>query len=146
MHYALFILLPVIDLYIVGSSVTGLATTNSDTDMCLVFNDHPSEIVNPNESTFLLDQIKRILMKHRKSQLIDLTYTLSNGSNLPNSLNQALLGPCATESEFVRAEIINAKVPLLKFFDSDSKVRIDLNISNAVGIRNTHLIKCYADR
>lgn len=103
----------VIDLYIVGSSVTGLATTNSDTDMCLVFNDHPSEIVNPNECTFLLDQIKRILMKH--------------------------------QSEFVRAEIINAKVPLLKFFDSDSKVRIDLNISNAVGIRNTHLIKCYAD-
>ncbi|KAH9503294.1 Glycerol 2-dehydrogenase (NADP(+)) [Bulinus truncatus] len=42
------------------------------------------------------------------------------------------------------AEVISAKVPILKFFDTVSQVECDLNINNLIGIRNTHLLRCYA--
>lgn len=37
-----------------------------------------------------------------------------------------------------------AKVPILKFRDSQYGFEVDLNCNNAVGIRNTHLLHCYA--
>ncbi|XP_050403756.1 poly(A) RNA polymerase gld-2 homolog A isoform X2 [Patella vulgata] len=42
------------------------------------------------------------------------------------------------------ANVIRAKVPILKFRDKISTVDCDLNINNSVGIRNTHLLKYYA--
>lgn len=39
--------------------------------------------------------------------------------------------------------VIRAKVPILRFTDTISKIECDLNINNRVGIRNTHLIKYY---
>lgn len=39
--------------------------------------------------------------------------------------------------------LIRAKVPILKFRDSISGCECDLNVNNAVGIRNTHLINAY---
>lgn len=39
--------------------------------------------------------------------------------------------------------LINAKVPLLRFIDSNSGLEVDLNVNNIEGIRNTHLLKCY---
>lgn len=41
-------------------------------------------------------------------------------------------------------ELILAKVPILKFKDSRYGFEVDLNCNNAVGIRNTHLMHCYA--
>lgn len=37
-----------------------------------------------------------------------------------------------------------AKVPILKFTDKNTGFEIDLNCNNSVGIRNTHLLHCYA--
>lgn len=49
--------------------------------------------------------------------------------------------------DFVRhANLILAKVPLLRFEDAISEVVVDLNVNNSVGIRNTHLINCYTRR
>ncbi|GLV43903.1 GLD2 poly(A) polymerase [Carabus blaptoides fortunei] len=42
-------------------------------------------------------------------------------------------------------ELIWAKVPILKFRDSSRHLEVDLNCNNAVGIRNTHLLHCYAN-
>ncbi|KAL5005038.1 hypothetical protein ScPMuIL_018494 [Solemya velum] len=42
-----------------------------------------------------------------------------------------------------KAQVIRAKVPILKFWDRVSNVECDLNINNSVGIRNTHLLKYY---
>lgn len=42
------------------------------------------------------------------------------------------------------SELILAKVPILKFKDKETGFEIDLNCNNAVGIRNTHLLHCYA--
>lgn len=43
-----------------------------------------------------------------------------------------------------RPQVIQAKVPILKFVDRISGVEVDLNVNNAVGIRNTQLIHCYS--
>ncbi|XP_056641163.1 poly(A) RNA polymerase gld-2 homolog A-like [Diorhabda sublineata] len=42
------------------------------------------------------------------------------------------------------AELILAKVPILKFKDKETGFEIDLNCNNSVGIRNTHLLYSYA--
>ncbi|XP_014276153.1 poly(A) RNA polymerase gld-2 homolog A [Halyomorpha halys] len=44
---------------------------------------------------------------------------------------------------FEKLELIQAKVPLLKFRDSKQNIQVDLNCNNSVGIRNTHLLYCY---
>lgn len=44
-----------------------------------------------------------------------------------------------------RSQLIRARVPILKFEDSKTNVECDLNINNSVGIRNTHLLKYYAN-
>ncbi|XP_071449950.1 poly(A) RNA polymerase gld-2 homolog A-like isoform X2 [Hetaerina americana] len=41
-------------------------------------------------------------------------------------------------------ELIQAKVPILKFRDSRRGLEVDLNCNNSVGIRNTHLLHCYS--
>ncbi|BES94256.1 Poly(A) RNA polymerase gld-2 [Nesidiocoris tenuis] len=42
------------------------------------------------------------------------------------------------------ADVIYAKVPLLKFRDPKTNLNIDMNVNNCVGIRNTHLLHCYS--
>ncbi|VVC98770.1 unnamed protein product [Leptidea sinapis] len=40
------------------------------------------------------------------------------------------------------AELIQAKVPILKFRDARNGVQVDLNCNNVVGIKNTNLLYC----
>ncbi|KAF9419913.1 hypothetical protein HW555_003746 [Spodoptera exigua] len=42
------------------------------------------------------------------------------------------------------AELIQAKVPILKFRDSRNGLQVDLNCNNVVGIRNTNLLHCFS--
>ncbi|OWR51040.1 poly(A) RNA polymerase gld-2 homolog A-like isoform X1 [Danaus plexippus] len=42
------------------------------------------------------------------------------------------------------AELIQAKVPILKFRDERNGLQVDLNCNNVVGIRNTNLLYCYS--
>lgn len=41
-------------------------------------------------------------------------------------------------------QVIYAKVPILRFTDCISGIEVDLNVNNAVGIRNTQLLSSYA--
>jgi len=47
---------------------------------------------------------------------------------------------------FIRGgiELINAKVPILKFFDKEGRLEVDLSVNNPTSIRNTHLLYCYS--
>lgn len=45
-----------------------------------------------------------------------------------------------------KLDVIRAKVPILRFYDSITNLEVDLNFNNIVGIRNTHLLKTYAQR
>jgi len=42
--------------------------------------------------------------------------------------------------------LINAKVPILRFRDITNTIEVDLNYNNCIGVRNTHLLYCYAQR
>lgn len=52
---------------------------------------------------------------------------------------------CLRQCSFIKnADLIQAKVPILKFKDAEHGLEVDLNCNNAVGIRNTHMLFCYA--
>uniref|UniRef100_A0A7N6C392 polynucleotide adenylyltransferase n=1 Tax=Anabas testudineus TaxID=64144 RepID=A0A7N6C392_ANATE len=44
-----------------------------------------------------------------------------------------------------RTQLIRAKVPILRFREKGSDLQFDLNVNNTVGIRNTFLLRSYAD-
>lgn len=55
------------------------------------------------------------------------------------------LSGALSEYSFVEdLQVIYAKVPILKITDSVSRVEVDVNVNNTVGIRNTQLLNCYA--
>ncbi|XP_015788987.1 poly(A) RNA polymerase gld-2 homolog A [Tetranychus urticae] len=99
-----------VDLYMVGSSLNGLGTNNSDIDLCLVIDSIGEKMCHMRFAIPVLKWAERIL------------------SRLPFVKN---------------TKLILAKVPILKFTDSESGIEIDLNFNNIVGIRNTQLIEFY---
>lgn len=49
-----------------------------------------------------------------------------------------------SSASFSSLQLINAKVPILRFYDSTGTIEIDLNFNNDVGVRNTHLLRWYS--
>jgi len=41
-------------------------------------------------------------------------------------------------------ELVPAKIPILKFFDVEGSLEVDLSVNNPTSIRNTHLLYCYS--
>lgn len=109
-------LFPRCGLYIVGSSMNGLGSSSSDMDLCLMIT---------NEETCHRAQAVEIL--HRISDLL-------------RSASESSLGIGVRHEQ-----VILAKVPILRiqfdapFFD----IQVDLNVNNAVAIKNTHLLHYY---
>ncbi|KAL0270750.1 UNVERIFIED_CONTAM: hypothetical protein PYX00_008050 [Menopon gallinae] len=98
---------PGFGLYLVGSTMSGFGSNDSDVDMCLLV--RHTEMEQRKEAILYLGQISKVLKN------------------------------CG----FVkRVELIQAKVPILKF--ESLGLEVDLNCNNAVGIRNTHLLYCYS--
>ena len=100
---------PKYGLFLVGSTMNGFGSDNSDVDMCLLV--RHTEMDQRNEAIGHLEQILKCL---RRCDFIE------------------------------QLELIQAKVPILKFHDSIQNLEVDLNCNNAVGIRNTHLLYCYS--
>ncbi|XP_076167304.1 poly(A) RNA polymerase gld-2 homolog A isoform X3 [Ptiloglossa arizonensis] len=100
---------PKYGLFLVGSTMNGFGSDNSDVDMCLLV--RHTEMDQRNEAIGHLEQILK----------------------------------CLKRCGFIeQLELIQAKVPILKFHDSIQNLEVDLNCNNAVGIRNTHLLYCYS--
>lgn len=97
-------------IYLVGSTITGFGTNNSDVDMCLV-----TRVITANdprsEAVYILDALRTFLL---------------NSSN-----------------DYQEFNLIQAKVPILRFRDAKKLLEVDLNYNNSVGIKNTHLLYCY---
>lgn len=51
---------------------------------------------------------------------------------------------CVFPGEFENFNLIEAKVPILRFRDRHNYFEVDLNFNNCVGIKNTHLLYCYS--
>lgn len=55
-----------------------------------------------------------------------------------------LMQVLSTLSRFASFEVIKAKVPILRFRDTERAIDIDINYNNCVGVKNTHLLYCYS--
>ena len=58
---------PVVDLFLVGSSVNGLSSNNSDADMCLIFKDRPDLMDQAIVAAKLLEKIHHLISKEGQS-------------------------------------------------------------------------------
>ncbi|XP_037937842.1 poly(A) RNA polymerase gld-2 homolog B-like isoform X2 [Teleopsis dalmanni] len=61
-------------------------------------------------------------------------------------VNLQLLKKCLEEEEdeFEKFNLIEAKVPILRFKQKQNDYEVDLNFNNSVGIKNTHLLYSYS--
>ncbi|XP_070136992.1 poly(A) RNA polymerase gld-2 homolog A [Drosophila bipectinata] len=57
---------------------------------------------------------------------------------------QLMRGLLYRTNVFQDFNLIEARVPILRFTDRQHKVEVDINFNNSVGIRNTHLLYCYS--
>uniref|UniRef100_A0A182SK56 Poly(A) RNA polymerase mitochondrial-like central palm domain-containing protein n=1 Tax=Anopheles maculatus TaxID=74869 RepID=A0A182SK56_9DIPT len=106
--------LPKYELYLMGSTISGFGTDSSDMDMCIVDIDGP-------------------------------TYCDTRTEALNNLLRvKSFIESMSTSTSFEHLDLIRAKVPILRFRHVQENIDIDLSINNRVGIRNTHLLHCYA--
>ncbi|XP_035900771.1 poly(A) RNA polymerase GLD2-like [Anopheles stephensi] len=106
--------LPKYELYLMGSTISGFGTDTSDMDMCIVDIDGPRYC---DARTEALNNLLRV---------------------------KSFIETMSTSSCFERLLLIRAKVPILRFRHVKENIDIDLSINNRVGIRNTHLLHCYA--
>jgi poly(A) RNA polymerase GLD2 len=103
------------ELYIVGSSLNGFGSARSDMDVCLIFPQNQSELDQRGSAVDVLTAVWR-----RFCVLSDLIH---------------------------EQKLIHAKVPILRvqFEQPYHDIQIDLNANNPVGIRNTRLLRYYAE-
>ncbi|NXS57746.1 GLD2 polymerase, partial [Brachypteracias leptosomus] len=108
--------LPKSRLYLVGSSLNGFGTRNSDGDLCLVIKEEPMR-------TFFFNIIFQVNQKTEARHILSLVQKLFS-TELSGYIEQP--------------KLIRAKVPIVNCVD------FDLNVNNIVGIRNTFLLRTYA--
>ncbi|XP_050069229.1 poly(A) RNA polymerase gld-2 homolog A-like [Anopheles maculipalpis] len=106
--------LPKYELYLMGSTISGFGTDSSDMDMCIVDIDGPMYCDSRTEA---LNNLLRV---------------------------KSFIESMSTSANFEHLDLIRAKVPILRFRQVQENIDIDLSINNRVGIRNTHLLHCYA--
>lgn len=51
---------------------------------------------------------------------------------------------CESGFELNDCQLIDAKVPILRYIDSKSGIQVEINVNNDIGIRNTRLLYCYS--
>jgi poly(A) RNA polymerase GLD2 len=105
-----------LDLFLIGSSQTGVGSHYSDCDLCLILYDSNGQIDRKYDN-----KLKAI------GKLCEINMLLKNSELTENG------------------EVIPAQVPILKFYDRQSSIEVNININRTVTIRNTHLLYIYAE-
>jgi poly(A) RNA polymerase GLD2 len=110
--------------------MSGFALEGSDIDICLLtkpFSNEPRV-----DSLHHLNYLQQALLKNGNVFFKDSVF-------LNGTIVLFFVAGLASE-----AELIMAKVPILKFKNKETGFEIDLNCNNVVGIQNTRLLYCYA--
>ncbi|XP_053681455.1 poly(A) RNA polymerase gld-2 homolog A-like [Anopheles nili] len=105
--------LPKYELYLMGSTITGYGTNNSDIDICMVDTDGATYCDSRTEALHNLWLVKNFIES-------------------------------SPSLHFEHIKMVRAKVPILRFRHTKENIDIDLSFNNSEGIRNTHLLHCYA--
>ncbi|XP_062139448.1 poly(A) RNA polymerase gld-2 homolog B isoform X2 [Drosophila sulfurigaster albostrigata] len=103
---------------LVGSTITGFGTDSSDIDMCLL----PEQPTHQHQQHHYHNEL-------RAEALMTL--------NLFHSVLKEM-------EAFHDFNLIEARVPILRFKDRTNGIEVDLNYNNCVGIKNTYLLQLYA--
>lgn len=107
------------NIFFSGSTANGFASLDSDLDLSFVVTDHMYDLS---------------LTKHRKMQIL---------TEIENLL---IIHKFKREKN----EIIEARVPILRYvdkeFDKENGIKVEINVNNDTGIRNTRLLYCYSKR
>ncbi|XP_017130559.2 poly(A) RNA polymerase gld-2 homolog B isoform X2 [Drosophila elegans] len=112
---------------LVGSTITGFGTDSSDIDMCLLPEQGAHPHPHPHQHQY--HQHHHYHNEKRTEALIILT------------LFNAVLKDTEVFQDF---NLIEARVPILRFKDITNGIEVDLNFNNCVGIKNTYLLQLYA--
>ncbi|XP_017102785.2 poly(A) RNA polymerase gld-2 homolog B isoform X1 [Drosophila bipectinata] len=108
---------------LVGSTITGFGTDSSDIDMCLL----PEQLTQRPQSQHQ--------MQHQ----------FHNEKRTDALLILSLINVVLKDTEvFQDFNLIEARVPILRFKDTLNGIEVDLNFNNCVGIKNTYLLQLYA--
>ncbi|KAH8368777.1 hypothetical protein KR084_001668 [Drosophila pseudotakahashii] len=111
---------------LVGSTITGFGTDSSDIDMCLL----PEQGAHPHQQQQHYHQQHHHFHNEKRTEAL-IILTLFN----------AVLKDTEVFQDF---NLIEARVPILRFKDITNGIEVDLNFNNSVGIKNTYLLQLYA--
>ncbi|CAL8074913.1 unnamed protein product [Calicophoron daubneyi] len=127
-------------LFIVGSSMNGFGSEQSDMDMCLTVTSR--DLQQKKEAFVVLSQLLPPLRKCKRSRIYS---TSMQPSILTTDMHRGSVEvDLGYRRGFIRnLHLIRAKVPILKFHDTLADVDCDLNVNNVVCIYNTHLLAMY---
>ncbi|XP_068154503.1 poly(A) RNA polymerase gld-2 homolog B isoform X5 [Drosophila tropicalis] len=139
---------------LVGSTITGFGTDSSDIDMCLLpEHPHPTPIYSQHGHHSHSHPNSQCQPHHeqRAEALIILNLfhsVLKNAGEFYQNtwaLTAAYAAPSMHPTEvFQDFNLIEARVPILRFRDALNDIEVDLNYNNCVGIKNTYLLQLYA--
>jgi poly(A) RNA polymerase GLD2 len=77
------------------------------------------------------------------SNFYDLDLVKSKKLHILRSIQQILIENGFHLNE---SQVIDARVPILRFIDQKFKIQVEINVNNEIGIRNTRLLYCYSKR
>ncbi|CAG07863.1 unnamed protein product, partial [Tetraodon nigroviridis] len=118
-------------LYLTGSSMNGLGCRSSDADLCLVIRGNVSTAASRAHSSVEARSLNHLFLFQRKHNPVDILSVLQR-------FFKSLL-------YVEKTQLIRATVPILRFREKGSNLEFDLNVNNTVGIRNTFLLRGYAN-
>ncbi|KAH8337072.1 hypothetical protein KR074_012240, partial [Drosophila pseudoananassae] len=125
---------------LVGSTITGFGTDSSDIDMCLL----PEQLTHRNQSQH---QIQHQFHNEKRTDalliLSLINVVLKDTGKTRIFCWRAVFYWLFTEV-FHDFNLIEARVPILRFKDTLHGIEVDLNFNNCVGIKNTYLLQLYA--
>ncbi|XP_030386586.1 poly(A) RNA polymerase gld-2 homolog B isoform X2 [Scaptodrosophila lebanonensis] len=113
---------------LVGSTITGFGTDSSDIDMCLLPQQQPQQPA-PHQYHYHNEQRTEALI------ILNLFHEVLKETVVSNRLSVEI---------FQEFNLIEARVPILRFKDGFNGIEVDLNYNNCVGIKNTYLLQLYA--
>ncbi|KAI8033205.1 hypothetical protein M5D96_014039 [Drosophila gunungcola] len=116
---------------LVGSTITGFGTDSSDIDMCLLPERGVPPHPHPHQHQYHQHQHQHHHYHNEKRTEALIILTLFN----------AVLKDTEVFQDF---NLIEARVPILRFKDITNGIEVDLNFNNCVGIKNTYLLQLYA--
>ncbi|BFG01521.1 poly(A) RNA polymerase gld-2 homolog B [Drosophila madeirensis] len=127
-------------IWLVGSTITGFGTDSSDIDMCLVGGPPHLHAHHLHHYQHNHHQVQQLHPQHYQH-----SHNMQSEKRAEALMILTLFQSVLKETGIFRDfNLIEARVPILRFKDIINSIEVDLNFNNCVGIMNTYLLQLYA--